>query len=45
MSTPFQKDSSSLYSYADYLTWSGEERWELIEGRASKTPFPNFQNY
>lgn len=42
MSTPFQKDSSSLYSYADYLTWSGEERWELIEGRASMmTPAPS----
>ena len=25
-------DISKSYNYADYLTWSDEERWEIIEG-------------
>lgn len=29
-STP--KESPLLYSYADYLTWPEDERWELING-------------
>ena len=30
------------YTYADYLTWEDEERWELIEGIAySMSPGPN----
>ncbi len=35
------KESSKKYSYADYLTWPGEERWELINGEAwSMSPAP-----
>lgn len=30
------------FTYADYLTWSDEERWELIDGAAfAMTPAPN----
>jgi len=30
------------YSYADYLTWSDDERWELIDGVAyNMTPAPS----
>ena len=31
MPLPQQKDTER-YSYADYLTWPDEERWELIDG-------------
>lgn len=42
MRKPFQTDSSVLYSYADYLSWSDDERWELIDGRAyMMTPAPS----
>lgn len=35
------KKLSAYYSYADYLTWPEEERWELIEGIAyDMTPAP-----
>ena len=30
--SPIPKRLSTSYSYADYLTWSEDERWELIEG-------------
>lgn len=30
MSLPLQENKK--YTYADYLTWSEEERWELIDG-------------
>lgn len=29
---PLAKDLNKKYTYADYLTWDDEERWELIEG-------------
>ena len=25
-------DHSETYTYEDYLTWDGPERWELIDG-------------
>ncbi len=31
MSSP-KTDHSERYTYADYLTWDGDERWELIDG-------------
>jgi len=38
-STP--KELSLLYSYADYLTWPEDERWELINGVPyNMTPAP-----
>lgn len=38
-STP--KESSLLYTYSDYLTWSEDERWELINGVPyNMTPAP-----
>jgi len=30
MSMPVQ--SNKYYTYADYLTWDGGERWGLIDG-------------
>jgi len=33
------------YTYADYLTWSDDERWELIDGVAhNMTPAPSGQH-
>lgn len=29
---PLAKDLNKKYTYADYLTWDDEERWELIQG-------------
>lgn len=29
------------YTYKDYLSWSDDERWELIDGMAVKTPAPS----
>ncbi|MEM9340458.1 MAG: Uma2 family endonuclease [Bacteroidota bacterium] len=35
-------DLKGKYSYADYLTWPDEERWELIEGYPyDMSPAPN----
>ena len=34
------------YTYTDYLTWSGDERWEIIDGTAyamSPSPSPHHQ--
>ena len=31
MASP-KTDRSERYTYADYLTWDGDERWELIDG-------------
>jgi len=39
-------DIDKKYSYADYLTWSDDERWELIDGipyNMSPAPIPNHQ--
>ncbi|WP_229776824.1 Uma2 family endonuclease [Alicyclobacillus cellulosilyticus] len=37
-----KRDRTETYTYADYLTWDGPERWELIDGvpymLASPTP-------
>ena len=42
MASP-KTDRSERYTYADYLTWDGDERWELIDGvpylMASPIPF------
>ncbi len=36
-----EKKDDKKYSYADYLTWTEEERWELINGEAwSMSPAP-----
>ncbi|MEW5814563.1 MAG: Uma2 family endonuclease [Spirochaetota bacterium] len=41
MGIPLKKNDR-LYTYADYLTWPDEERWELIEGVAyDMSPAPN----
>lgn len=33
------------YTYSDYLSWSDEERWELIDGKAySMSPAPSFKH-
>jgi Uma2 family endonuclease len=33
------------YTYADYLTWPDEERWEIIDGDAhDMTPSPSFSH-
>ncbi len=38
---PFAYNRKEKYSYADYLTWNDEERWELVEGVAyNMTPAP-----
>ena len=39
---PLQKEKNEHYTYADYLTWPDEERWEIIEGAAyDMTPAPS----
>ncbi|MCX8124985.1 MAG: Uma2 family endonuclease [Spirochaetes bacterium] len=41
MPVPKQKQDSK-YTYADYLTWPAEQRWELIDGIAyDMTPAPD----
>lgn len=36
------KKSDHLYTYAEYCTWSPEDRWELIHGQPwSMSPAPN----
>ncbi|MBS3943338.1 MAG: Uma2 family endonuclease [Dethiobacter sp.] len=36
------KKHDSQYTYSDYLSWNGNERWELIEGAAyNMTPAPS----
>jgi len=41
MAEPAIKKRAGRYTYADYLTWPDEERWELIEGVAyDMTPAP-----
>ncbi len=34
MGYTLKNDNETAYSYGDYLTWTGEERYELIEGEA-----------
>ena len=39
--SPTPKELSAYYSYADYLTWPEDERWELIDGVPyNMTPAP-----
>jgi len=39
------KKSDGKFNYADYLTWSDDERWELIEGVAyAMTPAPSTEH-
>ncbi|TGE35746.1 Uma2 family endonuclease [Desulfosporosinus fructosivorans] len=39
--SPTPKELSASYSYADYLTWPEDERWELIDGvPLNMTPAP-----
>jgi Uma2 family endonuclease len=41
MAVPVKKNND-LFTYADYLTWPDEERWELIDGIPyDMTPAPN----
>ncbi|MEW5814564.1 MAG: Uma2 family endonuclease [Spirochaetota bacterium] len=41
MGFPLKKDDR-VYTYADYLTWPDDERWELIDGVAyDMSPTPN----
>ncbi len=40
MGEPLKKMSGN-YSYADYLTWSEEERWELLDGIAYMSAAPS----
>ena len=38
---PLPQEHEKKYSYADYLTWQDDERWELIDGKAyDMTPAP-----
>ncbi|RKO66882.1 Uma2 family endonuclease [Desulfofundulus salinus] len=39
---PATTKASRRYTYADYLKWPGDERWELIDGQAyNMTPSPS----
>lgn len=40
-----ERKDRQRFSYADYLTWPDQERWELIDGRAyNMTPAPSFRH-
>ena len=33
------------FTYSDYLTWSDQERWEIIDGQAyNMTPAPGYEH-
>ena len=34
-------DAFQKFTYEDYLTWSDDERWELIDGKAFRMEAPN----
>jgi hypothetical protein len=34
---PTIRKKNRTYTYADYLSWSEDERWELIDGVAYKS--------
>ena len=39
---PLAKNLNRAFTYADYLTWTENERWEIIEGVAyDMSPAPN----
>lgn len=38
----FAEKTSKTFTYADYITWPDEERWEIIGGEAyNMTPAPS----
>jgi len=38
-------EKNESYTYQDYLTWSVDERWELIDGRVyDMTRAPSFRH-
>lgn len=42
---PLAKNLNEKYTYADYLTWDDDTRWELIEGVPyDMTPAPNTEH-
>jgi len=45
MSLPQPQPQEKEYSFADYLTWPEDERWEIIDGKAymHATPSPSHQ--
>jgi hypothetical protein len=41
--TPFE-DKTERFCYEDFLKWSDDERWEIIDGRVyDMTPAPSFK--
>ena len=39
---PLAKNSEERYTFADYLSWPDDERWEIIDGEAyNMTPAPS----
>ena len=38
------EDRSKLWTYADYLTWDDDQRWELIDGRAYLMALPSLDH-
>lgn len=39
-----QHSNDKKYTYADYLTWTGEERWEILDGVAYMQSAPTWQH-
>ena len=40
---PLPEETGIKFTYSHYLTWPGDERWELIDGEAyNMTPAPTF---
>ena len=40
-----KRKSDERFTYADYMTWPEDERWELIEGEAwDMSPAPNTEH-
>ncbi|MBI3600412.1 MAG: Uma2 family endonuclease [Nitrospinae bacterium] len=45
MGYPLKKEKNKRYTWQDYLTWSDEERWEVIDGKAyDMSPSPTFRH-
>ena len=44
---PLAQKSGKRFTYADYVTWPDDERWEIIDGRAynmAPAPTASHQN-
>lgn len=41
MSLPHPQENRDIYTYADYLAWSEDERWEIIDGIAYMQAAPS----